>query len=1354
MDLFRLEPDMIGLLRGLSDEELQAFAELQADTMSDAQVELHIYVCFLLFKRTKSVEHLEQAAHRAEGWLAITPNEHLDRPRRFEIHDTMFSTMLQQDQTMEDFNVTATVISNSDQFRRLSEEDLDQAINLANTVVDGMSRDHTERRATLSHLAILLDRRFELARATDDLDRAIEVSDMAVNATPQDHPNRGAMLSNLGVRLGTRFDYTGDIDDLTRAIDVAGMAVDATPQDHPNRARHLSNLGNRLGTRFDRTGDTNDLNRAIEVTEMTAKASSQDHPDRSAMLSNHGIWLGARFNRAGDLEDLSRAIAITETAINTMLQDDPMQARYLNNLSVWLGTRFDRTGDMDDLNRAIDVTEKAVAATPQDHPDLAGMLSNLGKRLGTRFDHTGAMEDLTRAISVVKTAVNATPKSHPDRALYLNNLGNWLGSCFDRTGAMDKLTEAIKVTEMAVNATPQDHPDRAGRLGNLGNWLGSCFDRTGAMDKLTEAIEVTEMAVNATPQDHPDRAGRLSNLGSKLATRFDRKGDMNDLSRAIEVTHMAINATPQDHPDRAIMLSNLGNKLATRFNRTGAMNDLNRAIEVTEMAVNATPQDQPDRAGRLSNLGSKLATRFDRKGDMNDLSRAIEVTNMAVNATPQDHPDRAIMLSNLGNMLGTRSNRIGAINDLNRAIGVTEMAVNATPQDHPNRACHLSNLGSKLVARFNRNGDMNDLNRAIEVTNMAVNATPQDHPDRAGRLSNLGHIVDARFRHTNAPTDLELSVSSFRQGWECRHAQPSLRIKLARMVARHLAMQSDWEQATSLLDEAVHLLPQVSLRSLQHTDKQHMLADFAGLASMAAAAALNAGKKACDALELLELGRGVIAGLLLEIRTDVSELEQQHYDLAKEFMILRDELDSPMDVESPRPVLTSPSSSSASSAGTERRWAAEKRLQNLLSQIRSKHGFHNFLLPPAEAELRNAAACGPIVVINVSAYRCDAFLVRQHYPVVALQLHDLHLYEIESHVRAFRFADTHQVHQTLTWLWNAAAGPILDALGLTQLPTDNNWPHLWWIPTGPLGQLPLHAAGRHLERLANTVLDRAMSSYSPSIKALVYGRRCRNKVDAPKTLKSALLVAVPDAGLPFAERELAMLEKMCPDLGYAAVKPAAHQDDILTHLRACDIFHFASHGRSNPFEPSESCLILSHGQSITVADLRDCRLQETSPFLAYLSACSTKVNEADRLVDEEVHLVNACQLAGFRHVVGTLWEVSDEHCVVVAETLYQNIRDEGATDAAVCRGLHQAIRQLRDEDMVRAQPDGSSAAVDVVISGDELRDRRSSYHGEDESLTVVARDSDAPRQSIWATEGGWSRLGGPRIWAAYIHVGV
>lgn len=94
--------------------------------------------------------------------------------------------------------------------------------------------------------------------------------------------------------------------------------------------------------------------------------------------------------------------------------------------------------------------------------------------------------------------------------------------------------------------------------------------------------------------------------------------------------------------------------------------------------------------------------------------------------------------------------------------------------------------------------------------------------------------------------------------------------------------------------------------------------------------------------------------------------------------------------------------------------------------------------------------------------------------------------------------------------------------------------------------------------------------------------------------------------------------------------------------------------------------------------LRDEKLQENSPFLSYLSACTTGSNEGAELVDEGIHLVSAFQLAGFRHVIGTLWEVSDSHCKDVARIVYQTLKKEGMKDKSVSRGLHRAIRALRD----------------------------------------------------------------------------
>ena len=73
----------------MSNEELSVFAMLQEDPINDAQIELLIYTCFLVFMRTISMEHLEQAIQQAEGWVAITAYDHPDQARRTRILDTI-----------------------------------------------------------------------------------------------------------------------------------------------------------------------------------------------------------------------------------------------------------------------------------------------------------------------------------------------------------------------------------------------------------------------------------------------------------------------------------------------------------------------------------------------------------------------------------------------------------------------------------------------------------------------------------------------------------------------------------------------------------------------------------------------------------------------------------------------------------------------------------------------------------------------------------------------------------------------------------------------------------------------------------------------------------------------------------------------------------------------------------------------------------------------------------------------------------------------------------------------------------------------------------------------------------------
>jgi hypothetical protein len=102
------------------------------------------------------------------------------------------------------------------------------------------------------------------------------------------------------------------------------------------------------------------------------------------------------------------------------------------------------------------------------------------------------------------------------------------------------------------------------------------------------------------------------------------------------------------------------------------------------------------------------------------------------------------------------------------------------------------------------------------------------------------------------------------------------------------AKAENWPQAYQTAYRTLSLVPLLTPRSLETSDKQHLLTDIVGLASDAAAIALNAAKTPFDAIQVLELGRGVIAGSLNEMRADISELQQKHPQLAEEYINLRD----------------------------------------------------------------------------------------------------------------------------------------------------------------------------------------------------------------------------------------------------------------------------------------------------------------------------------------------------------------------------------------------------------------------------------------------------------------------------------
>ncbi|KAL5598291.1 hypothetical protein FOBRF1_012084 [Fusarium oxysporum] len=942
---------------------------------------------------------------------------------------------------------------------------------------------------------------------------------------------------------------------------------------------------------------------------------------------------------------------------------------------------------MEDINKAVE-NARVAANGSQDLTPRAGHLDTLREQLLRRFSRSEAIEDLNEAIEVTENLVTITAINNPKRPRRLYSLGTLLATRFEHQKAIQDLDRAIELYKASLNLLPPNSPRRAFPLSGLGTLLEDRFKHTRAIEDLHRAVELAEESVNITHETHRSFGIRLAILGNILFSRYQEIGRIEDLNRAVALIQIGLDCLAPDHSDRPSILNNLAEALGRRFMQTGRMQDLNLSVELAQEAVDVTPKGQFRRAARLGTLGSQLFRRFRETQTTSDLQSAIEAGKAALDLTPSDHPRHGGRLSNLGFRLKARYEHTGAEEDLDQAIKLTEAALRKKLNNHFQLAGMSHNLAQQLGARFERNKESEDLDRTILIAKEAVDATRPGHPERATRFAALGSWLGTRFEIFKATADLEESISSFKEGLKSDNSPPSDRITLAWNAGTFYASQLEWELSSEFFEEAVRLLPTVSPRWLQHIDKQRILAEFAGLASMAASTALKVGKDASHALQLLELGRGVVAGLLMEMRADVSDLEKHHPILAKEFKALRDTLDSPFSESQVGDNDQSPEQGSFYwEARLNRYREAEHEFRSIIENIRTQQGFGNFLRLPTLSDLKAAADVGPIIVINMSPYGCDAFLVTCK-EVFSIQLPALSIGEVQENVDSLKSS-----HSTLTsvlaWLWDVVAHPCLQSLGLESATSiDNKWQRVWWIPTGLLTELPIHAAGRHFGGSQDTVLDRAVSSYGSSIKAIIQGRQRKNialSTEAEDALLVGMLETPKQPILRFAAREVSLVNKLLTSqpIGMPSqlVQPP-HQSRsyVLEHLRSCKIFHFAGHGESHPSEPTSSRLLLADWEthSLTVGDLRDLRLQENSPYLAYLSACSTGTNKFAPLVDESVHLISACQLAGFRNVIGTLWEVNDEYCVYAAREVYKSIGELGFTDEAVAVGTHKAVRLLQD----------------------------------------------------------------------------
>ncbi|UOZ11348.1 CHAT domain-containing protein [Amycolatopsis sp. WQ 127309] len=915
------------------------------------------------------------------------------------------------------------------------------------------------------------------------------------------------------------------------------------------------------------------------------------------------------------------------------------------------------------VERVIELLRQALGTVPEGHPDRPEFQYMLGMGLLDRYRFRSHQNDLDEAIARFAESAG-TPQGRPHHSQRLVVLASTMRERAQLRRSRAEYDDAVHAARTAFAATHPGGPGHTAALAMLGGILFSRYLVTHLDQDLNESVTTLRHAVQLPHDLFVVLPSTQITLGNALLSQWMRDGDLALLNDVVAVFRSAVAGSPAGSPEFARSQQALAMALSYRFDQYGQLEDVTEAIDLTAKAVRAMPTGHPEYATNLAHLAGYRLLRHGVTQDTLDLDEAlVEISAAAASDQPMD---REAVLLGLASVSKTRYQRTADPADLLQAIASTHQALDLYPPDHTDRAAAVGNLGAAYHLRHQLSTDPRDLDTAIDLLRESIQDSATAG-DRAQRLVNLSIARFDRYELTGDPADARLAAATARDAHALSAAPPHLRLDAANRWGRYeIAVSGDPATGLPGLAAAVELLPRVAWRGVDQNTRERVLGDWQTLTGRAVAAAIAAGEPA-TAVELFELGRGVLWSQLLETRTDLSLLS----DVAPELARRLEDVGTALDRDDQAGTEPFPSDARVT-------WASE--WDDLVGRVRSIPGFESFLTAAAFAELRTAAQAGPVVLINVSAWRCDALVLHsgldepQVVPLPELTLGETTL-RGEKHASLLRSlgevgdrdgrADLQvAMSETLRWMWDTIAEPVL-----TELDRPDR---IWWCPSGLLTFLPLHAAGNETD----SVLDLVVSSYTPTVQALC---RAIGATDPAPDRRSLLVVATPRTPgartVPGVGRTRARLERLFPR--HTTIPPEyATRATVLAQLAGHAWVHFGCHGAQDLDAPYQGGLVLLDDR-LTVADLTRTPSAANAEF-AFLGACETAVG-GSKLPEEAINLAAGMQFAGYRHVIGTLWSVADTATVRVARDVYDALARDGELDAAgSAKALHAAVRALRN----------------------------------------------------------------------------
>ncbi|MEU0395869.1 CHAT domain-containing protein [Streptomyces sp. NPDC006208] len=676
-----------------------------------------------------------------------------------------------------------------------------------------------------------------------------------------------------------------------------------------------------------------------------------------------------------------------------------------------------------------------------------------------------------------------------------------------------------------------------------------------------------------------------------------------------------------------------------------AAQSVHRAV-ARSAAAPSGPRRVPTRAQILSRTVAQRLTRYADRGDVVALGRALALLQAASPALRPDHPEDAALLVQYARALCYRARATDSVDDAEHGVQILRGVLAATTTGGAQRegrtrrlALHglLRALHVRLVVGGEHTPEGTGGKAFDEALALGREALDADQPtaDRAELVACLAPLAADVTWLREKPEHAEwASRLNLEAALDERSIGPVERVAAARNAARSGVRAG---RASLALQGFKRLFDQLErLDWVGMGDAQFTLvADgFAGMPENAAACAVAAGEL-MEAVELLERG------------------------LCLHRVILAGRALREGDAGSCQP-------------RRQRLYRLRRETARLAPRL-------------AEDDLRAATVDGPVVVLNVAALRSDALILTGD----SVSVVELPGMEAPSVRRGPEFQESEM---------REALRPAMEELA-RRLPGAERGiaPWVWWCPTGPLSDLPVHEAypPQRVETGAEPAPGPApVSSYAPGLAGLL--RHRRPGAGRPARRPSRALVVVGNAGdetwwARSAEEEVAVLRGTGMEFDVLGGRSATRLA-VLEALSEVEVVHLVCRlvrspapvqrveGTSAPGAVGDMgvALALADGP-LSASDIAAADLSHTE--LVFLSGYGGAVGSGTE--PDRDTLAGSLHFAGCRHVVTSLSTSGPDRLTTASGSLAAKVyrllldQDHRLQPDRVPWALHQVMAEAR-----------------------------------------------------------------------------